>query len=82
MCLGVPARVISVNEGMASVMIGEITYSANVALLENVRPGDFIILHAGFGIERIDPEEAGETIRLIREIETMETSEGDGADPY
>ncbi len=69
MCLGVPARVIRVDNDQALVAIGEIEYQANIGLLEEVRPGDFILLHAGFGIEKVDPEEAEETIRLIREIE-------------
>lgn len=69
MCLGVPAKVISIEGDMAFVRIGEIEYQASIALLDEVAPGDFIILHAGFGIEKVDPEEAEETMRLIRDIE-------------
>jgi len=69
MCLGVPAKVIRVEHDQALVAIGEITYQANIGLLEYVSPGDFILLHAGFGIEKVDPGEAVETLRLIREIE-------------
>lgn len=69
MCLGVPAKVLSIDGAIATVAIGEITYQANIGLLEEVQPGDFIILHAGFGIEIMDASEAEETIRLIEEIE-------------
>ena len=81
MCLGVPAKVVSVEGDMASVMIGEITYKANIALLEDVVPGEFIILHAGFGIEKVDPEEAEETMRLIRDIEFGIPPEENGTPP-
>jgi hydrogenase expression/formation protein HypC len=36
--------------------------------LEDVHPGDFVMLHAGFAIEKVDPEEAAETLRLLIEI--------------
>jgi len=81
MCLGVPAKVISVEGEMASVVIGEIEYQANIALLENVIPGDFIILHAGFGIEKVDPAEAEETMRLIRDIDQGIPEKEDGTFP-
>jgi hydrogenase expression/formation protein HypC len=69
MCLGVPAKVLSVNGDMALVNIGEVEYNASLALLENVRAGDYVILHAGFAIEKIDEAEARETERLFREME-------------
>jgi hydrogenase expression/formation protein HypC len=69
MCLGVPAKVLSVNGDMALVKIGEVEYNASLALLENVRVGDYVILHAGFAIEKVDEAEAKETERLFREIE-------------
>jgi len=69
MCLGVPAKVIRISGDEALVSIGGVEYMANIGLLESVGPGDYIILHAGFGIEKVDQDEALETIRLIREIE-------------
>lgn len=69
MCLGVPAKVLSVNGDTALVRIGEVEYQASLALLENVSAGDYVILHAGFAIERVDEEEAKETERLFREID-------------
>lgn len=68
MCLGIPARIIEINETHARVLIGSVEYNANIALLDDVVIGDYIILHAGFAIEKVDPDEAAETIRLIEEI--------------
>jgi len=69
MCLAIPAKVISVDGASARVSIEDVEYTASLLLLENVNPGDFIMLHAGFAIEKVDPEEAAETLRLLHEIE-------------
>jgi hydrogenase expression/formation protein HypC len=68
MCLGVPARIIAVDGDRATVTLGGIEYRASLQLLEEAGVGDYVILHAGFAIEKIDPAEAEETIRLIRRI--------------
>ena len=69
MCLGVPARIISVEGEMARVSVGGVEYVASMRLLQDAGVGDYVIIHAGFAIEKVDPEEALETIRLIHEIE-------------
>jgi len=68
MCLGVPAKVISIEKTMATVRLGGVEYKASLQLLEDVKVGDFILLHAGFAIEKVDPAEAEETMKLIRDI--------------
>jgi hydrogenase expression/formation protein HypC len=68
MCLAIPAKVISVDGANALVTIEDVEYKASLLLLDDVRPGDFIMLHAGFAIEKVDPEEAAETLRLLNEI--------------
>jgi hydrogenase expression/formation protein HypC len=69
MCLAIPAKVISVDGASAKVSIEDVEYTASLLLIDDVRPGDFIMLHAGFAIEKVDPEEAAETLRLLNEIE-------------
>ena len=68
MCLAIPAKVISVDGPSALVTIEDVTYKASLLLLDDVSPGDFVMLHAGFAIEKVDPEEAAETLRLLNEI--------------
>ena len=68
MCLGIPAKVISVEENKQ----GKIDYhgtrvKTNFALLEDVKPGDWVIVHAGFAISKLNEREAKETLELIRE---------------
>ena len=69
MCLAIPAKVISVEGSSALVSIEDVQYKASLLLLDDVSPGDFVMLHAGFAIEKVDPVEAAETMRLLIEIE-------------
>ncbi len=69
MCLAIPAKVIRVEGTSALVAIEEVEYQASLLLLEDVNPGDFVMLHAGFAIEKVNPEEAAEMLRLLNEIE-------------
>ena len=68
MCLSIPARIISINGNMAEVSAGGSVFRAGLHLLEDARPGDYILLHAGFAIQKISEEEALETLRIIDEM--------------
>lgn len=68
MCLAIPAKVISIEGKSAKVLIEDVEYSASLLLMDNVLPGDYIMLHAGFAIEKIDQKEAEETLRLLNEV--------------
>ena len=68
MCLAIPAKVISVNGTIALVSIEDMEYTASLLLLEDVLPGDYIMLHAGFAIEKVDAEEATFTLQLLNEM--------------
>jgi hydrogenase expression/formation protein HypC len=69
MCLAIPAKVISVNGASAVVSIENVEYTASLLLLDDVNPGDFIMLHAGFAIEKVDPAEAAITMQLLIDME-------------
>ena len=69
MCLAIPAKVISVDGTSARVTIEDLEYTASLLLLDDVKPGDFIMLHAGFAIEKVDPKEAAETLQLLLDME-------------
>jgi hydrogenase expression/formation protein HypC len=69
MCLGIPAKVTEVDEANQ----GRVDYlgtkvKTNFALLDGVRVGDWVIVHAGFAISKLDEAEAQETLSLIREF--------------
>ena len=68
MCLGIPAKVLEIRDGAATVAVGGARREISLMLLDGVAVGDWVILHAGFAIERLDPAEAERTLRLFREI--------------
>ena len=72
MCLAVPMRVTEVSEdGIARCQVGEgETYvTTSVALLpEPPVPGEYVIVHAGFALRKLDPADAEETLKLLREM--------------
>jgi len=69
MCLALPARVIAVlpNE-MASVELGGIHKRICIALVPEVNVGDYVIVHVGYAIGMLDPEEAEATLKLFAEL--------------
>lgn len=73
MCLSVPALVVSIDGQMADVSVGGAIFKAGLHMVENVKTGDYILLHAGFAIQRISEEEAIETLNLLDELKNYET---------
>ena len=68
MCLGIPAKVVRIDEVMAEVDVGGVKRKISIQLLQDVRIGEYVLLHAGFAIQRIDEKEARETLKLLEEI--------------
>ncbi|MEM1575197.1 MAG: HypC/HybG/HupF family hydrogenase formation chaperone [Nitrososphaerota archaeon] len=68
MCLGIPVKIIDVKYPEAIVEIGGLKKNIRIDLIENVKPGDYIILHAGFAIQKIDEKEALETLKILEEV--------------
>jgi hydrogenase expression/formation protein HypC len=68
MCLSIPARIISIDGDMADVSTGGTVFRACIGLIEVPKEGEYILLHAGFAIQRISEQEAAETLELLREI--------------
>lgn len=71
MCLAIPAKIIKIKEHLAEVDMAGVRRNADVRMLEGLRPGDYILIHAGFGIEKIDPQEAKETLKLWKELDEI-----------
>lgn len=69
MCLGVPMKVLEVNDDIVLAEIDGVQREASLMMLgDTVSVGDYVIVHAGFAISRIDPAEAEETLRIMREV--------------
>ena len=67
MCLAIPAKIESITDGRADVDIRGLKKRIGLALLPGAQVGDYVLLHAGFAIQRIDPDEAEQTYRLLEQ---------------
>jgi hydrogenase expression/formation protein HypC len=68
MCLAIPAQVVELrDDGRAVVEVGGVRKDISVDLLETVALGDYVIIHVGFALTRLDPEEARKTLALLGE---------------
>ncbi len=68
MCLAIPVQVTELLDGdMARVTLDGVQKIISLALVEDVRVGDYVILHVGYALNKLDPEEAEETLRLLAE---------------
>lgn len=68
MCLAIPAKVVRIEAERAWVSIAGVEREASLILTPEAKLGDYVILHAGFAIQILDPKDAEETLRLIEEI--------------
>jgi hydrogenase expression/formation protein HypC len=71
MCLAIPAKIISIEDNMGTVDMAGIQKRISLILLEEPRVGDYVIVHAGFAIHRIDEEVAMESLRILREAAAL-----------
>ncbi|WP_022720317.1 HypC/HybG/HupF family hydrogenase formation chaperone [Rhodopseudomonas sp. B29] len=69
MCLAIPAEITRLlPDQMAVVSIDGVSKEISVALIEDPAIGDYVILHVGYALAKIDPEEARQTLELLREL--------------
>lgn len=75
MCLALPARVVErIDEDEAIVDLGGVRKRINVALVADAAVGDYVIVHVGHAIGRIDPDEAERTLALFAELSPSQSS--------
>ena len=70
MCLGIPSKIVSIDEIHKTGQVDHLgtRVLVNLALLDDPRIGEWVIVHAGFAISRLNDQEARETLDLLREI--------------
>lgn len=68
MCLAIPMQVKSMTGETAVCEIDGVKREASLMLVEDVRVGDFVLVHAGFAMEKLDPAEAETTLALFRQL--------------
>ena len=68
MCLSIPAKILSIDGDKALVSVGGAEYESSLQLIEDVKIGDYVLLHTGFAIQKLSEEDAMETMKLLREL--------------
>lgn len=68
MCLAVPLKIISIKGKMGIGELGRVKKKVSLMLLDKVKVGDYVLLHAGFAINKLETKEAEELLQLLREI--------------
>lgn len=68
MCVAVPLEVVEIRDNLAKVSIGNTVRAVYLDLMDEVKVGDFVLVHAGFAIEKLDKEEAEKTLSLFKEL--------------
>ncbi len=81
MCLAIPAKIEDIQEGVANCRIGDSETFIKVSLMlmdGEVQPGDYLIVHAGFAIRKLDEQEALETLQILRDMVEVQSGEKAG----
>jgi hydrogenase expression/formation protein HypC len=68
MCLAIPMKIIDINGTIATAEVDGVTRQARLDLLPEVGLGDYVLIHAGLAISRLDPKDAAETLDLLRKL--------------
>ncbi len=68
MCISVPMKVLEINGQRGIADIGGMSREIDLRFLSQVEVGDYVIVHAGFALQRLDQNEAEETLSLLREV--------------
>jgi len=68
MCLAVPMIIVNLEGSTAHAEIDGVSREVSLQLIDDPQVGDYILVHAGFAIEKVDPQEAKETLALMREF--------------
>jgi hydrogenase expression/formation protein HypC len=71
MCLGVPAKITKIEDSLGTIDMEGTQREVSLLLVEDAKVGDYVIVHAGFAIHKIDETEAQESLKVLREMATL-----------
>lgn len=70
MCLAIPAQVVALLPGdMATVEVSSVRKEISLALVDGIELGDYVIVHVGYALQKLDPLEAEKTLQLFAQVE-------------
>lgn len=77
MCLAIPAQIVELRaDDKALVDLAGVKKEISLALVDGVAVGDYVIVHVGYALNRLDPEEAANTLKLFAELGQLPTDDG------
>ncbi len=78
MCLAIPARITAIDSDgeTATVALGAVSRECSLALIDGAAVGDYVLMHVGYALNRISPEEAAETLALMRAAGVLDAADG------
>jgi hydrogenase expression/formation protein HypC len=71
MCLAIPGKIVEIVDAenhIAKVEVGGVRRNVNIALLDDAGIGDYVLIHVGFAMSKVDEQEAEETLRVLQEL--------------
>ncbi len=71
MCLAIPSKIVKIENNIATIDVDGVQREASLMLLEAPKVGDYVIVHAGFAINKINEEDAMESLKLLREAAAL-----------
>ena len=81
MCLAIPSKIVKIENNVATIDVDSVRREASLLLIESPKVGDYVIVHAGFAINKINEEDAMESLNLIRKAASLifdKPKKGDG----
>lgn len=75
MCLAIPGKIVEIVDAenqIAKVEVGGVRRNINIGMLDDTRIGDYVLIHVGFAMSKIDEHEAQETLRVLQEMGAYE----------
>jgi hydrogenase expression/formation protein HypC len=71
MCLAIPSKIVKIKDNMGVIDVEGVQKEVSLLLIEDPRIGDYVIVHAGFAIQKIDEAEANESLKILREMASL-----------
>ena len=71
MCLAIPGQIVEVTDPgnrLGTVEVAGVRRTVNIGLLDDAGPGDWVLIHVGFALSKVDEDEAQATLRLLRQM--------------
>lgn len=71
MCLAIPSKIVEIDDNIGTIDVDGVKRKASLLLLEEAKVGDYVIVHAGFAIHKIDEQAAMESLKLLKEAAAL-----------